>query len=426
MSAEIHRLFAAGGMSSAGKMTAIGLEPIKTRLGAKWERLSGLVQALFETAIKRSIRPGDAFLNVGELTFIVIYRDLSVAEAQLRCAELAREVCGRLFGEEGSEISIRNVVGQIDQGLLVAHKNFERAIEEALEGGGTETIISVGQIKAAKAHAAAHPKFELRFTQQPRTHFPASLEELSFAYRPIWDCAFDMIVTYLCQPVPRGNLIPSPNAGFCTMTGSDEDRAVLDRVVLSHCLRRIEESRTAGSRVQLAVPLHFSTLARPRAWSEYSESYRAISRDVLLHLVFVIFALEGVPNSRLVQELPKLTGARHVFCALARDDLIGERFGSTGIHALGMEIPELVPNEAEMAGCIKSMALDVRAQNFEPFVFGVQSTSCVVNAMAAGVRYLEGPVIHPMVADPRYAVAHGLEDVYGARLRNGLISIKRL
>jgi hypothetical protein len=235
-----------------------------------------------------------------------------------------------------------------------------------------------------------------------------------------------MIITYLCQPVPRGNVVPSSNAGFCTTTGSDEDRAFLDRVVLSHCLKRIENSRKDGSRVQLAVPLHFSTLSRPRAWAEYSGSYRAITSNVLLHLVFVIFALEGVPNSRLVQELPKLTGARHVFCALERDDPVGKRFGSTGIHAIGMEMPEVVPNEAEMAGCVKSMALDVRAQNFEPFVFGVLNTSCVLSAMAAGVRYLEGPAIHPMLADPRFAVAHGLEDVYGARLRNGLSSIKRL
>jgi len=191
-------------------------------------------------------------------------------------------------------------------------------------------------------------------------------------------------------------------------------------------LEKIEKSRQAGSRVLLAVPLHFSTLGRPRAWAEYGEILRAIPRDVLLHLVFVIFALDGVPNSRLVQELPKLTGARHVFCALERDDPAGERFRSTSIHAIGMEIPEFVPNDGEMAGCVKSMALDVRAQNFEPFVFGVLSTSCVLNAMAAGVRYLEGPAIHSMVADPRLAVAHGLEDVYGARLRSGLIGIKRL
>ena len=226
--------------------------------------------------------------------------------------------------------------------------------------------------------------------------------------------------------MPRGNAAPSPNAGFCTLEGSDEDRGFLDCIILSHCLKRIEKSRQSGSRVQLAVPLHFSTLGRPRAWAQYGDIFRAIPRDMLLHLVFVIFALEGVPNSRLVRELPKLTGARHVFCALDRHEPVGERFGSTNVHAIGIEMPEFVPNDAEMTGCIKSLALEIRAQNSEPFVFGVPSTSCVLGAMAAGARYLEGPAIHPIVADPRFAVAHGLEDVYGARLRNGLIGIKRI
>jgi hypothetical protein len=421
-----HRCAAADDMVAAGKMTAIGLEPIKARLGVKWERLSGLVCALFEAAIKRSLDPGDAFFRTGELTFIVVYRNVMVAEAQLRCVELARHVCARLFGENGSEISIRNLVGPIDSRLITANQNPERAISEALERTGTETIISADQIKATLADAAAHPRFELRFTQKPQTYFSASLEELSFAYRPIWDCAFDMIITYLCQPVPRGDVVPSPSAGFCTLEGTDEDRASLDCIVLSHCLERIEKSRQARSRVLLAVPLHFSTLGRPRAWAAYGEIFRAIPRDVLLHLVFVIFALEGAPNSRLVQELPKLAGARHVFCALDYDDPAGERFRDTSVHAIGMEIPEFEPHDAKMAGSIKSMALAVRTRNFEPFVFGVQSTSSVLSAMAAGVRYLEGSAIHPMTADPRSAVAHGLKDIYGDRLRSGLINIKRI
>jgi hypothetical protein len=406
-------------------MTAIGLEPIKARLGAKWEKLAGLVHALFEGAIKASLKPEDAFLSLGELSFVVMYRGVSVAEAQLRCAELARNICGRLFGEEGSEISIRNVVGQIDSGLLINHQNLARALDEALESNGTETIISTERSKAASAHAGS-PKLELRFTQQPRTYFPASLDELSFAYRPIWDCAFDMIMTYLCQPVPRGDVAPSPGAGFCTLAGSDEDRARLDCAVLSHCVKRIEKSRQDRSRVLLAVPLHFSTLARPRLWGHFNKIYHSITPDMLRHLVFAIFSLDDAPNSRLVQELPKLSGVRHVFCALERGHPVGQRFAGTVVHAIGMEMPELTKRETEMTGYAKSMAFDIRAQSFETFLLGVQTTSAVLAAMAAGIRYLEGPAIHPVIADPRCAVPHGLEDIYGDRPRNGLVNITRI
>ena len=73
MSAEIHQAFLAREMVAAGKMTAIGLEPLKARLGSKWDRLSGLVHALFEAAIKRSIQPGDAFFELTSRSCIAIF-----------------------------------------------------------------------------------------------------------------------------------------------------------------------------------------------------------------------------------------------------------------------------------------------------------------------------------------------------------------
>jgi hypothetical protein len=409
MSAEIHQAFADREVIAAGKMTAIGLEPLKARLGSKWDRLSGLVHALFEAAIKRSIQPGDAFFNAGELTFVVIYRNLSVTEAQRKCAEVARYVCGRLFGEEGAEISIRNVVGDVYHKLLDASKNIESAIDEALERDGTETIISANHIKAAIAAAATNPRFELYFTQQRGMQFTCSLDQLSFGFRPIWDCAFDMLIAYLCQPVRPGDRVLSANAGFCTTTGSDEEIAVLDAAILSHCLKHVEKPNQGVSRVMLAAPLHFSTLARPRAWAEFSKTYRTIPRDVLSNMTFVVFSLEGVPNQRLVQELSKLSGRRHVFCALGQNSPVGERFAGTAIHGVGMEIPS---KDVGTADRIKSMAHDVRSQSLEPFVLGLQNTSSAIGAMAAGVRYLEGPAIHPMVDAPRSAVAHGLANLY--------------
>ena len=421
MSAEIHQAFVARDAVAAGKMTAIGLEPLKARLGSKWDKLSGLVHALFEAAIKRSIQPGDAFFNAGELTFVVMYRDLSMAQAQQKCAEVARHVCARLFGEEGAEISIRNVVGDVYYKLLDASKNIERAIDEALERSGTETIISANHIKAAVAAAAANPRFALHFTQQRGMQFRCSLDQLSFRYRPIWDCAFDVLIAYLCQPVPPGDEVPSANAGFCTTTGNDEEIAVLDATILSHCLRHVETSGQDRSRLMLAVPLHFSTLARRRAWAEFSKTYRTVPRDVLSNMVFVVFSLEGVPNLRLAQELPKLSGRRHVFCALEPNSPVGERFGGTAIHAVGMEMPS---HDAQMAGRVKSMARDVRAQSFEPFVLGLQNTSSAINAIAAGVRYLEGSAIHPMVAAPRSAIAHGLADLYSLQSSRGEAAIQ--
>jgi hypothetical protein len=48
----------------------------------------------------------------------------------------------------------------------------------------------------------------------------------------------------------------------------------------------------------------------------------------------------------------------------------------------------------------------------ESFILGTRTTSTVVNAVAAGVRYLEGKPVWPVVAEPRHAFVHEMSDIY--------------
>jgi hypothetical protein len=99
---------------SASKIQMLGLAAIKERLGAKWGRMSSLVHRYFEAAIEREMQPGDTFFHAGELTYLVLFRDATIAEAQLKCAAVIDDICRRLFGEEGEAISVRNLVAPVD------------------------------------------------------------------------------------------------------------------------------------------------------------------------------------------------------------------------------------------------------------------------------------------------------------------------
>ena len=52
-----------------------------------------------------------------------------------------------LFGEEGLEVGVRSVVGQIDRQMPFKYKNLEAAIEHSLEQYGTETIVSLPECR---------------------------------------------------------------------------------------------------------------------------------------------------------------------------------------------------------------------------------------------------------------------------------------
>jgi hypothetical protein len=415
MTSDVTRVFPSRGSIAAGKLTAMGLETIREKLGPKWEKLSALVDTLFEAAIKRSCKPGDAYFKTGELNFVLLFRDLSLQDAQHKCTEIAKEVCNRLYGEQTLAMAVRNLVGPVDREYLPAYRNIEFGIDEALERGGTETVICADNAPAPVLSApAATREMDLSFTQHPRIRVPWTEDSLTFNYRPIWDCTLKVVLTYLCQPIVKNQLGVSSMPGFCT-AARDEDRGCLDRAVLAHAVKRIQQMRTEGARVLLAVPLHFTTLARQRIWADFNKLYGTLSHDILRDVIFVILDLEGVPNIRLTQELPKLSGARHIMCAIHHNDRIGERFANTGVHAFGLEFPDAGPSDAELNGCIKSLALDADERGFQSFVLGIQSTSRALNAMAAGVRYLEGPAIHAPVADPRFAFVHGIEDLYAAQ-----------
>ncbi len=389
--------------------------------------------AFFEASIKQSLKPGDAFLKAGELGYILVYRDLSVEEAQRKCAALSRDVCRRLFGEEGIEVAVRNVVGHVDSGLLKTYQNVTQnmtaAIDQSLEQHGKETLIFADrgeqppQVRGAPlphVRGEQPPQFDtaaslkLKFTQHQDRSFACSESQLSFAYRPIWDCQSRMILTYLCQPIPaEGVDTPLLNtSGFCSVSTGDADCALLDRIILAHCATRIDALRQSRVQLLLGVPLHFSTLSRPRAWKIFNDVYSQVPAALLRELVLVIFGLEGVPNVRVVQETAKLSAVRHLFCVTEPDNAVAARFAYVKAHAVGVELPRTRGRERHVLESVKSVAADARKNGHESFALGVTNTSRAVNAMAAGVRYLEGPAIHPVVADPRCAFIHELEDLY--------------
>lgn len=399
------------GPVSAAKVAILNIEAIKTVLGNRWEKLEPLVGAFFEAAIQSSFKPGDAYFKTGDLGYIVIYRDLSIEQMQAKCADLSRDVSRRLFGEEGIEVAVRNVVGPIDRGLLKAYQHMAMAIDRSLELHGDETVVFASEDISADAAAT---RLEFNFTQHQERRFHCSESNLSFAYRPIWDCSSRVILTYLCQPIPPGGVDSAVlrTTGFGSVSTGDADCALLDRTILAHCVKRIEKLHHDSVHLMLGVPLHFSTLSRARPWGMFNDVYRHIPPDILREIVFVVFGLDGVPNNELVQQLGKLSNARHLFCVTEPDNTVAGRFADVRAHAVGMEFPRTHEREKSVLDSVKSLAGDARANGHKSFVLGVTNTSRAVNAMAAGVRYLEGPAIHPVVADPRCVLMHDLEDLY--------------
>ena len=175
----------------AAKLHVLQLEPIKSRLGDKWERLSGLVHRIFERTLRQAQGPYDHFLLVDEMSYIVTFHDLSIEEATLACTSVAKSVCELLFGAEINDTAIRGLVGMVPPALVQGTALESGIIGEILERQGREIIVtpqSAGLGSPAGERTAILCDLQWRpLDWISKAHDRAALTGTKLGFFPIWD-----------------------------------------------------------------------------------------------------------------------------------------------------------------------------------------------------------------------------------------------
>ena len=85
---------------SASKLHVLDLAALKSQMGARWARMADPMECFFEGAVRRNLGPGDTYSRQGELSYILMFRNLSPDEAQMKCRAIAEEVSEKLFGDQ--------------------------------------------------------------------------------------------------------------------------------------------------------------------------------------------------------------------------------------------------------------------------------------------------------------------------------------
>ena len=126
---------------AAAKLHVLRLDPIKEKMGDRWERLSALVHKLFEKSLQQVQGPADRFLRLDDMSYVLSFHDLSVEEASLACAAIAKEVCELLFGADLDDVSVRGLIGNVSPDLFKTGAAAGFKISELLEQKGGEIIV---------------------------------------------------------------------------------------------------------------------------------------------------------------------------------------------------------------------------------------------------------------------------------------------
>jgi hypothetical protein len=392
---------------AGGKIQIVDLNAIQTRLGPKWPKMAALVHKYFETAIKSELSPGDNFCQRGELEYLITFPNVTLAEARLKCLAISQCVCERLFGKDGEELVIRSLTAPLDSFDFHDAEDRERAAT-FLENQGEESLCARG---GENPNNPARRVLSLSLGDEYRHQLCAG--QPAFVYRPFWDSQKLVLLSYLAQPLPE---TCPPYVRFhapATAFPLEPAQCELDILCLRAAQARIQAVKNGGGRLLIAVPLHFTTLCRPRYWRSYCNAASSMPAENLVDLLFLLHGIDsGVPNVRLNQELPKLVSlTRRIFCLAEEVGQIQRQFHNTGVQAIGIAARAGEPERA-LIERLHRLHAATRTSGAETFLLGASRRSVVVNAIGAGIRYVEGPAMKAPTAEPRFAVAHNILDYY--------------
>jgi hypothetical protein len=378
---------------AAAKLHVLHLEPIKAKLGGKWEKLSALVHTLFEKSLRRAQGPADHFLLVDEMSYVVTFHNLSLQEASLACASVAKEVCDMLFGANVDDITIRGLVGLVPPAMLenAAAKGIQ--LTELLERTGGEIIVTphenpeiVWESIEKSVPAQTVPAGE--WTN--RAHSLAEQVGLKVGFFPVWDLAARKSASLFLSAVNRSN--DAPVTVRHALKGIEEPRIANFETTLLQAASEYAHAVHAVQKVcALSVGVSYETLSGFHSRIHYIGALKSIRALADCPLLLRIDQIpDGTPVGRLAEIVTMLT-MPNVRITLQFESLrslpeLDVRLGAVGIG--GTLPPQCdVPTAVMLAQKLVRRALGQKAFSF---LHGLENRELLDTALKCQVRFGSG------------------------------------
>lgn len=381
---------------SAAKLHVLQLEPIKAKLGVKWEKLSALVHTLFEKSLRRAQGPRDHFLLVDEMTYVVTFHNLSLGEASLACTCVAKEVCDLLFGADVDDITIRGLVGLVPPAMLEKSTANGAHIMELLERTGGEIVVThrdnpeIAWENVPKSMPApVMPTGEWI----SRAHFLAEEVGLKVGYFPIWDLAARKSASLFLSAFNRSN--ETPIGVRHALRGIEEPRIAHFETTLLQAAAEYAQAVHAAQKVcALGVGVSYETPSGFHSRIHYIGALKAVRTLADCPLLLRIDQIpEGTPVGR-VAEIVTMLSLPNVRVTLQFESLrsLPEMDVRMGVIGIGGSLPPHcdVPTAVALA---QRLVRRTSGQKAFAFLHGLENEALTDAALKCHVRFGSGHAI---------------------------------
>ncbi|MCP5373872.1 MAG: EAL domain-containing protein [Hyphomicrobiales bacterium] len=383
---------------ATGRVHLVGLEKIRNYFGDDWPAVMDKVHHIAQSTIQRRLQAEDFHVRYYDLSYMVVFADLTREQATLKCNLIAQEIAERVLGRRSAQDFVDlQVVEAKSDGVL-----------RLISAASLDDIAS--SLDVAFQHEADEAAAPTEWVSQENieARYDDLFASLAFLYRPVWNIEKNVISTYFCLPalaLPGGRIL----TGYGLLPRDTPASMVvrLDRLTLDQVENDLRQCHERGEEQLLAAPVHFETLATQAKRLDYVKKVHALDQGLRDRLVLEVVGLpSGAPSGRVMD----LVMALHPVCraVLLRltathgnfEALRGVPVSAVGLDAGAMAERGDVHGEADMARLFRAFHERAARLDLHTYAHGVDTSRLSLAAVAAGFTYVDGDTVASVTEHP--------------------------
>lgn len=362
----------------AGRIHLISLEEVAAAFGGEWRRLADKALTIAESVITSKLARTDAWLRVGDDSFLLLLGGLSLPEAELKVLAVSREIRRRLLGEKADRV----------QGFQVAHRVVPVGDLDLNSGDITAVI-----------HAVDHPK--ARVNSLTRIAL-----QMDFEYHPVRVLSDPAAALWLMRPRRRvGEMVLADSDIFAAGRG-DPLAAVVD----ARIAELIDESHFDAP---IIAPIYIT----PALAGTQNDllGHHDLEACRLGHAID--YELVGIADDLgrpLLRDLARALApcARTLLARTPPDTPLLRFIEELGVSHLGLSLSHARRagfSEKDVRRLVRAFARDAKAAGFQSYLWDVDRADDVAFAKESGFSLICGPAVGVPHATPsvRGGGSHG-------------------
>ena len=403
--AKLRRALAVKSSLNGNLLTFIGLEEVRAKFPAEWERKRGRMLEVARSILQQFSDPSaDIILQRGD-GFVVLFTRLVKDEALLRAGMIKAEILRRFTGDEALDaLDVVVEAVELDSGAILngALGDLLSKAAPAADAGAEGAASPSGAGRRQKARRASLGELAAQASAPLdvlERRFGFDIDELDYAFQPHLYVPKGVFSVFACKPVrygATGDIL----AGYAVLPREVDASqvAALDTMTLLRARHGLVDMAMRKRVAVVVAPVSFDTMSSRNASSEYLELLAKIPPDLRNYMVVALSRCpSGVPEGRLAEILNPLKRLARAVCVRVeapQQSLAAIR--AAGGYSVGFNLTQAAGTEMAAPAYLPRFVASARKLGLQCFIDGVNTAAQLQRCRKAAPDYVAGRALAEM------------------------------